>query len=298
MYRDDLVIDAHQHLWDLERASYPWLGPALAPLNRTIEFSELKPSLRQWGVDATILVQAADNDEDTDYMLQVASMNPEICAVVGYVPLDRPAEAALRLESLSRMSLFRGARTLSHIDADPDWLLRADVNEGLSLLADLDLSLDVAPVNLRQLRNVTTLAGKHPTLRLVIDHLAKPPVKQGPSGPWRALIGAAAEHPNVYAKISGLYPTSGDPRDWSSIDLEPFIEFGLEIFGARRLMFGSDWPICILNGGYHKVWSEVSSILDTLSAVDRHWILGQTALHFYRTPPIRPGVGRHRTDVG
>lgn len=281
------VIDAHQHFWNPERVSYPWLGPDLAPIDRPIEFDELEPILVRSGVTATVLVQSADNDQDTDYMLAVAAEHPEILAVVGYVPLDHPIEAARRLEQLQDQEPFVGVRNLIHNQPDPDYLVQPEVLRGLGLLEAAGLSMDIVSVLPRHLEHVPTIAARYPGLRLVIDHLSKPPIKEAHWEPWKTLITRAAQYPNVYAKLSGLYPNIDGPSDWTAADVAPFVDFALEIFGSGRLMYGGDWPISVLYGGYDKVWRELSSIFGVLSLDDRTNILNRTALEFYRIPPKR-----------
>lgn len=284
---ESLVIDAHQHLWNPEQVPYPWLGPQLAPINRPIEFDELAPILTRNGIAGTVLVQSADNDEDTDYMLAVAADHAEILAVVGYVPLDRPDRAAERLHELRTHEAVVGIRNLIHNQPDPDWLVRPDVDLGLGVLESADVSMDIVSVLPRHLEHVPTVAERHPALRLVIDHLSKPPIKTSDWEPWKTLITRAARHPNVYAKLSGLYPAKGDPEDWTGADVEPYVQFALEIFGPSRLMYGGDWPISILNGGYDKVWRELSQIFGQLSDAERAAILSDTAIEFYRIPESR-----------
>lgn len=281
------VIDAHQHVWNLARAEYPWLGPELAPINRTIEFEELAPILAAVGVDRTVLVESADNDQDTRYMFEVAAAHPAVAAVVAWAPLDDPAATADRLESLSREPAFAGIRTLIHNQPDPDWLLWPRVDESLALLAANDVPYDVVSVLPRHLEHVRTLSERHPRLRMVIDHLSKPPIKTGDWEPWRTLMIQAAANPLVYAKVSGLYPAAGDQTRWNADDIRPFVEFALDLFGPDRLMFGGDWPISITAGGYQKVWDEMSSILAGLTSTERDAILGKTAAGFYRIPPER-----------
>jgi L-fuconolactonase len=287
-----LTIDAHQHFWNLSRATYSWLGPALAPIDRTIEFDELAPILASTGVDATVLVQSADNADDTAYMLEVADAHPEIAGVVGWVPLDRPDEAGAMLPQLQRHPAFVGVRNLIHDIPDPDWLLRSDVNEGLGLLADAQVPFDVVAVLPRHLEHVPTLVERHPGLRMVIDHLAKPPVGQADWEPWRSLIRRAAESPNVYAKVSGLYPSdpAADLTAWGPDDIAPFVDFALEIFGPERLMFGGDWPISVLAGGYPKVWSALTTVFDRYDEPVQAALRSRTAIDFYRLPSDRlPG---------
>lgn len=282
-----MIVDAHQHFWNLDRAEYPWLGPDLAEINRTIEFGELVPILHRTGIDRTVLVQSADNDDDTAYMLDVAAHHPEVAGVVVYVPLDRPAEAARRLDELWPDPVVVGVRNLIHDQPDPDWLLRADVDEGLAILADRGVPFDVVSVLPRHLEHVVTLSHRHPRLRIVIDHLSKPPIKAGSDQPWRTLITEAARNPNVFAKVSGLYPAAGPIDVWDLRDLRPWFEFAYELFGADRLMYGGDWPICLTAGGYDRVWAALSTLVGELDPSDREAVLANTARSYYGLPAER-----------
>ena len=281
-----MMIDAHQHVWDLNRAEYSWLTDELAPINRTIELNELRPHLRRAGIGATILVQSADNSEDTDYMLDVADSHDEVVAVVAYVPLDRPADAAMTLERLLENPHIVGVRNLIHEQPDPDWLLRPEVDEGLALLEQAGMTFDLVSVLPRHLEHVSALGERHPELRMVIDHLSKPPVRAGESEePWWSLIKRASENPLVHAKVSGLYPATGPMTDWSTESIRPFFDRALEVFGADRLMYGGDWPISILAGGYAKVWAGLTPLFESLTEAERTAVTGGTAARFYRLDP-------------
>lgn len=284
-----VVIDAHQHFWNPSRVAYDWLGPDLGPINRSIEFGDLAPLLDATGVERTVLVQSADNQADTEYMFEVAAAHPEIAAVVGWVPLDHPGIVAERLPALRANPAFVGIRNLIHTRDDPDWLLRPDVDESLGLLAANDVPFDVVSVLPRHLEHVPTISERHPGLRMVIDHLSKPPVRADSDQPWRRLIARAAENPLVHAKVSGLYPATGDMTDWTADDIRPYLEYALELFGPDRLMFGGDWPISVLAGGYVRVWEELGVLFGELVPADRAAILGGTAATFYRIPPERLG---------
>ncbi|GAB3535059.1 amidohydrolase family protein [Arthrobacter tecti] len=277
-----MIIDAHQHVWNLERARYDWLGKTHGPINRTVEFAEIRPQLQSAGIDATVLVQSADNPEDTEYMLSVAKENAEVAAVVGYVPLDNPDTAAEMLNRLNANPHFVGVRNLIHDQTDPDWLLRPNVDEGLGVLERANVPFDIVSVLPRHLEIVPILSERHPDLRMVIDHLSKPPLGQDTREPWWSLIERAAENPLVHAKVSGLYPTSGPMTDWSSQSIRPFFERALDIFSADRLMYGGDWPISVNAGGYQAVWEGLSELFDDLTAKERAAIEGDTATGFYR----------------
>jgi L-fuconolactonase len=288
------VVDAHQHFWNLEKVAYPWITPELAPLHRTFEPPELEPLLRAAGVDKTVLVQAADSYEDTDAMLERADAYPWIGAVVGWVPLDRPDEATRAIERYRAHPAFAGVRRLIHDDPDPDWVVRDSVVEGLTILAAADLTFDVVAVLSRHLEHVVTLAERVPGLRMVIDHLSKPPIREKGWEPWASLLARAAECPGVYGKISGLN-TAAERDTWTAADLQRYVDHAVEVFGPRRLMFGSDWPVANLAGDYGKVWRETNAVLAGLPDADRAAIFGDTAIDFYKIADL--STERHSTSV-
>jgi L-fuconolactonase len=291
------VIDAHQHCWDPDAVDYDWLGPELAPINAAMGFAELSPQLDAAGVDHTVLVQSADNRADTDYMFAVAAAEPRVAAIVGWVPLDQPDLVATQLDELCSRPGFAGVRSLIHDQADPDWLLQPTVREGLRALSGRSLTFDVVAVFPRHLGLLPTLSRRHPELRMVIDHLAKPPQSEDPEQfrRWRELLIEAARNPLMHAKVSGLYPIHGNPAAWSVDALRPALDVALEAFGAERLMFGGDWPISVLAGGYGQVWAGMGELFATLSSAERAAILGLTAASFYRIPAHRLAVATERT---
>jgi L-fuconolactonase len=276
-----LVIDAHQHVWDLDRSEYAWLTPALNPLDRTFTEEELVPQLAACGVDRTVLVQAEDSTVDTDLMLETADRHADVVAgVVGWVPLERPHEAEIELERRIADPRFCGVRHLIHDDPDPDWLRRPAVLDGLRLLAGRGVPFDVVAVLPRHLEHVPFLVEHVPGLRLVIDHLAKPPIAERGWEPWARLIRRAAESPAVYAKVSGLN-TAADPASWTADHLRPYVEHALDCFGPARLMFGGDWPVALLAGDYAKVVRQTRRLLEPLGEAERDRVLGGTAVEAY-----------------
>lgn len=276
------IVDAHQHVWDPTRAEYSWLGPELQPVNRTVTFEEVQPSLVRCGVQATVLVQSADNDDDTTLMLETAARFPQIAAVVAYAPLADPERTLLLATQFEQDPLIVGVRNLIHNIPDSDWLLRADVREGLEILESKGLAFDLVSVLPRHLEIIPELSARHPRLRIVIDHLSKPPIGTIDDGRWRILMAEAAGNPLVHAKISGLYSAAGDPASWSLTSIRPYIESAVELFGPERLMYGGDWPISVTAGGYERIWGDISTVLGELSQEDRDQILGGTANRFYR----------------
>jgi len=294
-----VVIDAHLHLWNTERLPYEWLQrPENAAINRTFGVEDFRSRAARAGVDRAVLVQAADTAADTEAMFEIASGHPEIAGVVAWVPLDRPDEAAIQLDQLAARPGFAGIRNLIHDQPDPDWLLRPLVGEGLALLEQQGIPFDVISVLPRHLRHVPVLSERYPALRMVLDHLAHPPLGGAdPVGPgswtdaahWGELITAAARNPLVFAKVSGLYPP--DPS-WTAEDLRGVVEFAFELFGPDRLMFGSDWPVAELGGGYVKMRTELGKLFDQLSAPERDAILSTTATRFYALSAQASSTGR------
>lgn len=278
-----MVIDSHVHLWNLERGGYRWLKPELAPIDRTIEFDELARRLAATGVDAVVLVQSDENDADTDYLLDVAEAHAEVPAVSGWLPLDDPARVAERLDELTARPYFRAVRVGINMEPDAEWILRDDVAAGLDEVAARGLPFDLVAVRRRHLDLVPELCERHPDLRIVIDHLSKPPIGRDESwvAGWRANLARAAASPNVFAKISGLTPAAGPLDRWEVDDLRPFVEHAVECFGAERLMFGSDWPVSELAGSYERVWEALSTLIDELPEAGREAVYAGTARRFY-----------------
>jgi L-fuconolactonase len=283
--RSEVIVDAHVHVWDLRRASYPWLGPALEPINRTVELREVRPALERAGVTRVVLVQSADNEADTAHMFDVARSDPELVAgVVGWVPLASPERVPDQLEHLRRSGPLVGVRNLIHDQPDPGWITGPGPDRGLGVLEAAGVPFDFVTSNPEALALVPGISQRHPALRLVIDHLGKPPV--GGTGAqrraWRQLLSEAAQNPLVFAKISGLYAGSGDPAGWTPDGIRPFVADAIEVLGADRLMFGGDWPISVTAGGYDRVTGAVLDLVRQLSEAERDAVLAGTARSFYR----------------
>ena len=276
-----LRVDTHQHFWNLDEVAYPWLAPAYGPIYRTYDAEGLAPQLTASGVDKTVIVQAMDSYADTDSMLATAAEEDWVAGVVGWVPLHDPAEADRKLDEYTQNPYFKGMRHLIHEEGNPDWVTQKQVIEGLQLLADRGLTFDVVAVFPNQLMHVPALAEKVPGLKMVIDHLAKPPLEEADRAVWREQMAAAAESPNVFAKVSGLNTVTPDFENWTYEDIKPHIDFVIEQFGVDRLMFGSDWPVAVLAGDYAKVWNETNKAIADLSEAEKDALLGGTANGFY-----------------
>ena len=271
-------VDAHHHFWDLGSGRYAWPTAAEASIHRTFGPEDLAPELRTAGIEATVVVQAADSLADTDAMLDAAGRYPWIAGVVGWLPLSDRSAAERELEV--RRGRLSGVRHLIHWDADPGWLIRPDVQPGLSLLAEEHLPFDVVAVFPDHLPLVPAVAAAHPDLVLVIDHLAKPPFRSHGWDRWVSDIKRAAACPKVRAKVSGLDTAAGP--GWTVDELRPAWDVALEAFGPDRLMFGSDWPVCRLVSSYHEVVSGARDLVAELTLAEQDRVLGGTASDVYR----------------
>ncbi|MEM7734491.1 MAG: amidohydrolase family protein [Deinococcota bacterium] len=276
-----MITDTHQHFWNLDLLEYWWLDESFGPLYRTYSPQELEPQLKKAGVQQTVLVQSANSYDDTRYMLQKATEFDWIAGVVGWVPLWNPREAEVMLDRFMQHPKFKGVRHLIHEEQDANWLQQARVIDGLKLLAERNLTFDAVPVLAEQFANIAVIAEKIPSLNIVIDHLAKPPIKDRGWQPWADILENCAQFPNVYGKVSGLN-TAADWDTWSAQDLQPYVEHALNHFSAQRLMFGSDWPVAVLAGDYQQVKDETEKLVSVLSEAEQQEIWSQTAETFYR----------------
>jgi L-fuconolactonase len=287
------VVDAHQHFWTYGTYQTSWMeappyagDPAFRPLRRSFQPEDLIPELRAAGVHCTVTIEAADYPAENAALLANARAHEWIAGVVGWVPLAHPRNLERVLDAYVGEQALVGIRHLINVEPDPDWIIRPDVLLGLQVVAARGLTFDYVGILPRHLEHVPVVARCIPDLRIVIDHLGKPPIAAGELEPWGSLLARAARMPNVFAKLSGL--DTGRPDAWTVADIAPYIDRALELFGPERLMFGSDWPVADLRGGYGKVWRETSLALACLSRDERDRILGGTAVDFYRLTLKRP----------
>lgn len=270
-------IDAHHHLWRLERGDYAWLTPDLAPIHRDFAMADLDPLLDAAAIDATILVQAAPTEAETRFLLAEAAAAPRVAGVVGWIDFDAP-DAAQRVVAMAADPLLVGLRPMVQDIADDDWLLRPDLSKALRAMARLGLVFDALALP-RHLPRVAEVALRHPELRIVLDHLGKPRIAERAFHPWRSDLMALAALPNVCCKLSGM-PTEAAP-DWNLQDLRPYADHMLSCFGAARVLWGSDWPVVNLAGGYAR-WREASlALIADLPAASQGLILGGVAERVY-----------------
>jgi L-fuconolactonase len=271
-------IDSHAHLWELARGDYGWLTPDLAPIYRDFGPADLTVELDAAGIDAVVLVQAAPSEAETRYLLAIAERWERAAGVVGWVDMAAP-DAPDRIADLTRHRLLKGLRPMIHDIPDPAWMLRPELTPAFRTIVETGLAFDclVRPVHLKPLRR---LLDRHPDLRAVIDHGAKPAIAEGFSADWaREMAGLARDTP-VFCKLSGLVTEAG--TGWTGEVLRPYIDHLVEAFTPDRLLWGSDWPVVTLATSYTG-WREAAELcLAGLDGAAQDCILGGTARRFYR----------------
>jgi L-fuconolactonase len=275
-----VIVDAHHHFWNPARIPQPWMTKEHEEIDRPFEPSDLEPLLRSCRIAATVLVQGAADDRDTDHLFELAEATPWVGAVTAWCRLDEIGAARRRLDELAAQPKLRAIRHVIHQEADPHWVLREAVQPALELLEARGLLLELPAVFPDHLCDVPELARRHPRLTIVVDHLAKPPLATDELSEWRAQLEQAAASPNVVAKVSGLN-TMLERADWRSGDLEPAVRAAVEAFGPERLLFGSDWPVSLLNGTYEQVVAETAEAIRSVAGRDADLILGGNAVRLY-----------------
>ena len=270
-------IDAHHHLWTLARGDYGWLTPELAAIYRDFRLSDLAPHLSAAGIDGTILVQAAPTEAETMFLLNVAETAEVVRGVVGWTDFDAAAGVA-RIEALAAWNLLVGLRPMVQDIADDDWLLGTALPPLLTAMARNGLIFD-ALVLPRHLPRLLRVVDRHPDLQFVLDHCGKPPLATGEIARWQRDIALLAEHPNIVCKLSGLV-TEAAP-DWQIADLRQAVHHVVTCFGPRRLLWGSDWPVVNLAGGYAKWLAAAETLLADLAPQEKADVFGGNAARIY-----------------
>ena len=270
------MIDSHQHFWQVGRFDYPWMSRDLGVLYRDYLPDDLAPILRENGVKQTVLVQASNSVAESRWLLDLADENSFIAGVVGWVDL-MSVEIEAQLDELCAHPKFKGVRHLVESEPQDDWLVQPAVLTGLEKLSARGLSYDLL-VHTRHLRYVPQVAESCPDLRLVVDHMAKPPIARNEFEKWSQALKPVARYPNIHCKLSGLV-TEANWSSWQTNDLRPYVQYALELFGADRMMFGSDYPVCLLAASYDRV---LGSFQELLTDNDRDKIFSKNAARFYR----------------
>ncbi len=278
-----MLIDAHTHFWSLDRGDYRWLKPELGSIYRDCSPGELAPWLKWAGIERTILVQAADTVAETNYLLVLARAAPFVAGVVGWVDLESRAAPA-QIERLAADPFVVGIRPMLQDLPDVAWMLKPALGPALKALAASGLAFD-ALVRMDHVPHLRTFLRRYPELRVVIDHAAKPSIACGMKpwlsfGAWRDHMAGIASESTAFCKLSGLVTEA--TGEWSTPELRPYFDALYSTFGPRRLMWGSDWPIVELGGGFEAWWRSTVELVNGLPPEEIAGILGDNAASFYR----------------
>jgi L-fuconolactonase len=274
-----MKIDAHQHFWKYTPQEFGWISEDMAVIRRDFMPPDLQPELKKAGFDGSVAVQAPQSEEETRFLLELADHYSFIKGVVGWVDLQA-ADTEERLAVFSRHPKLCGIRHIVQAEPDDQFLLKPAFKRGVSLLEKFKLTYDIL-IYPKQLPATIEFVGTFPNQKFVVDHLAKPFIKDQLTEPWDTNIRRLAAHENVYCKLSGMV-TEANWQHWKQGDFTPYLETALEAFGIKRLMIGSDWPVCKVAGEYTRVMQIVEGFISSLSTDEQARIFGLNATEFYR----------------
>ena len=278
-----MIIDSHQHFWNVEKQApfdYAWLdAPQHAAICRSYLPDDLVPHLKSCGIDRSVFVQTQHHIEENRWVLELAEQNDFIAGIVGWVDLSSEACEEQLLEFKDHPK-FVGIRHVTQDEPDDDFIIRDDVLRGLKTLQKHQVPFDLL-FYVKHLHHAKFLASELPDLPMVIDHISKPRIKEQVIDDWEDNLRAAAKFPNVYCKLSGMI-TEADWDNWKPSDLKPYVDIAFDAFGVERCMYGSDWPVCELAGSYEQVHSALVEVLGELSPSEHARVFGGTAKEFYR----------------
>jgi L-fuconolactonase len=273
-------IDAHQHFWKVSRGDYHWMSPNLPILYRDFMPEDLLPLLKQLGFDKSIVVQAAQTVAETDFLLELAKQHEFIAGVVGWLDLES-AQFEQQFARYRKVEKFIGLRPMLQDLDDDAWICRPQVLGNLKLVAEARFPFEFLTYT-RHIPYVLRALEAVPGLHAVIDHISKPEIKTRKLEPWKTLMAEAAKHPNLFCKLSGMI-TEADHASWGVDDLRPYLEHVVGSFGWDRVLFGSDWPVCLLAGYYAQVYGALREVLSSqLDAEREAKVFGQNAARFYQ----------------
>jgi len=272
-------LDSHHHFWNYDPLQHGWMNDDMRALRRDFLPPDLKHEIDAAGIDGAVTVQARQSLEETDWLLALAKENDFIRGVVGWVPLTQP-NVKDDLVRFADKPKLKAVRHVIQDEPDQDYILRDDFNCGIEALGDFGLAYDILIFE-RHLPQTVRFVDRHPTLVFILDHVAKPGIKENLLSPWQENISQLAERDNVYCKLSGM-ATEADYRQWTEEQLTPYMEIVLDAFGPERLMFGSDWPVCLVACGYKRWLAVVQRFISKLSAAEQEAIIGGTAVDAYR----------------
>jgi L-fuconolactonase len=272
------IIDSHHHLWRYDAADYPWMSGSMEKLRRDYLLPDLKAVTQAAGVTGTVVVQARQTMDETIWLAKVAADTQLILGIVGWAPLIH-AQIDSYLERLAALPKMKGMRHVLHDEPDPFYMSREDFHRGISRLKDYGLRFDCLIFE-SHLPQTIELVDRHPNQIFIVDHIAKPSIRQKALDPWRQQLTELASRPNVYCKLSGVV-TEAHWDLWTEQELTPYFETVLKAFGCKRTMFGSDWPVVSLAASYGRWLETVQRALSQFSEEERAWIFAGTAVEAY-----------------
>ena len=273
-----MVIDSHQHFWKYEPIKHDWIDNEMSVIRRDYTPSDLAKVYQENGINGCISVQADQTLEETDFLIDLASKNDFIKGIVGWVDL-RAENIEEVLEKYSKHNIVKGFRHVVQVESDHNFLLRPNFLRGISVLEKYNFTYDIL-VFPHQLGAVLEFVKRFPKQKFVIDHIAKPYIKDGFFEGWAAQMKAISKQENVYCKMSGLI-TEADYNTWTSEQLNPYMDLILNVFGSNRIMFGSDWPVCLVAGNYKQVKEITTNFIKKLCDSEQREIMGNNAINFY-----------------
>lgn len=274
-----MKIDSHHHFWNYDPVEYSWIDDTMKVIRRDFLPEHLRAEIAAAGVDGVVSVQARQNLAETQWLLDFASQQDFIKGVVGWVELVSPKVGA-ELECFATNPKLKSIRHVVQGEPDDNFILREDFNRGIRELKRFNLVYDILILE-RHLPPTIKFVDAHPDQVFVLDHIAKPRIKAGVFEPWNKNLRELAQRPNVYCKASGLV-TEADFATWTEPQLQRYFDVALEAFGPKRLMFGSDWPVCLVACGYARWHKLVSDWISKLTLAEQSRILGGTAVEAYR----------------
>ena len=275
-------IDAHHHLWRYSPQEYAWIGENMPQLRRDFLVADLEGELHQAGFAGAVAVQARQSREETDWLLSLATGSQAILGVVGWAPIAS-RQFPVELERLHGESNLKGLRHIIQDEPDENFILGSDFNQGIRAMKDSGLAYDILIFE-RHLPAAIEFVDRHPEQMFVLDHVAKPRIRECILDPWRRNICELARRDNVYCKISGMV-TEAHWSTWTQEDMRPYVDVVLVAFGAGRLMVGSDWPVCLLASTYQEWVDTLQALFGGLSRTEQDRIFGGTAAEVYRLRP-------------
>ncbi|RIW14986.1 amidohydrolase [Algoriphagus lacus] len=271
-------IDCHQHFWEYDPKRQEWITPEMSRIRRNFLPGDLYPILQDVKIDGCIAVQADESLRETDFLLDLASQHEWILGVVGWADLGSDQLDEL-LDSYSSAEKLVGFREVLQ-SKDPRYMLREEFIRGIHKIGQRGYAYDIL-IFPQHLSASLELVSKCPDQRFVIDHLAKPYIKTEEWKEWKKAMTLLAERELVHCKLSGMV-TEADWKKWTTDQLFPYLEIALELFGPNRLMYGSDWPVCLVAGEYEQVYRVVDDFTSQLSSTEKDRIMGETAAEFYK----------------